>query len=45
MKMEVEDKMKKIKETQRLKKAKEEEEAMRKKQEILAQVLGIGQQA
>ena len=40
--MEVEDKMKKIKEAQRLKKAKEDEDAMRMKQEILAQVLGIG---
>jgi hypothetical protein len=34
--MEVEDKMKKIKEAQRLKKAKEDEDAMRMKQEILA---------
>ena len=40
--MEVEDKMKKIKEAQRLKKAKEDEDAMKMKQEILAQVLGIG---
>ena len=42
IRMEVEDKMKKIKEAQRLKKAKEDEDAMRMKQEILAQVLGIG---
>ena len=34
--MEVEDKMKKIKEGQRLKKAKDDEDAMRMKQEILA---------
>ena len=36
IKMEVEDRMRKIKEAQRQKKAKEDDEAMRMKQEILA---------
>ena len=40
--MEVEDKMKRIKESQRQKKVMEDEVAMKRKQEILAQVLGLG---
>ena len=42
MKMEIESQMKKIKDMQKKKKDVEEEQAMRMKQEILAQVLGVG---
>lgn len=42
MKMEIEQQMKKIKDLQKKKKEFEEQQQMKMKQEILAQVLGVG---